>query len=302
MAKKVPPHLATRAKKCIFCGEPGLSRTHVWPDWVNEMFPGETREVLDVLIDHRAPGVDVTTPIAETKQGNLFTQKPYLACEPCNTGWMKQLEDEVSNFLRPILTGEGGIELTEQQAITLAAWAMLITILAEYTLKGPNAISPRERDYLMKRGHPPGNWAIFLAGLDGPFWSKAWYHHTLRFKMAESVEQAIKFDYPLPNTQITSLGMGKLFIQLFSSVNLPTVSDYEVHARVKKMVQLWPRKSRLWPLPRRKTKLPTKLTLSDNEADVVAHAFYARLQILYGGVVPEVATTPLPPPGRKRRK
>ncbi len=84
MDKKVPSHLRKKAAKCIFCDEPGLSKTHIWPAWLNSLLaPGTAHWV-------KAERRDATE--VKIKQGSIFSQKPYLACVCCNTGWMKSFE------------------------------------------------------------------------------------------------------------------------------------------------------------------------------------------------------------------
>lgn len=289
MAKVVPPHQWAKAKKCIFCGKPGLTHTHIWPDWLNRKFPGASRQTIDVEVDHEAPGKTKRQTTTKIKQGNLFTQAPFLACEPCNSGWMKKFED-VELFIHPILDGVGETHLSSQQNVMLCGWVMLITILAEYTLKCENAISIRERLYLRNHKRPPENWAIFAARSAGPHWSKFWVHQVWQFSsVSDAYTRRISFETPVqPNSQLTTMGMGQLFIHLFSSPHWGTVSEFEAAAKARGLVQLWPPPRRFWPLPQRRTKLPAELTLSDDEADIVAYAFAERINIMFG------ASRPLP--------
>ncbi|HEY3848698.1 MAG TPA: hypothetical protein VGL95_16455, partial [Acetobacteraceae bacterium] len=80
------------------------------------------------------------------------------------------------------------------------------------------------------------------------------------------------------NSQISSFGIGKIFIHCFSCPNWKVVADFETSARARGLTQIWPIPAGIWPFPKRATKFPPKLTLTDEEADVVAEAFYNLLQ------------------------
>jgi hypothetical protein len=89
MAKNVPAHLRAKAKKCLFCGEPGLSLTHIWPDWLNRMYPGSAHVGRYVATEPTSPTSEERIVTHKNYQGSLFSRKPKLACIDCNTGWMK---------------------------------------------------------------------------------------------------------------------------------------------------------------------------------------------------------------------
>jgi hypothetical protein len=37
MKKNAPANLADKSGKCVFCGQPGLSKTHILAVWLNEL-------------------------------------------------------------------------------------------------------------------------------------------------------------------------------------------------------------------------------------------------------------------------
>src|ERR1700733_556382 len=120
--------------KCIFCGRTGLSKTHLWPDWLGRLLPFASA--------HTEESIQVSAPSAvgerhfiesrKRKQGKVFSLKRYVACEKCNTGWMANFEGEMVKFAKPIFTSNDNIRLNERQIRIFSVWITLITILAEY--------------------------------------------------------------------------------------------------------------------------------------------------------------------------
>jgi hypothetical protein len=86
-----------------------------------------------------------------------------------------------------------------------------------------------------------------------------------------------------PNdTQISSFGLGKVFIQVFTSPHSKLIYDFRSSLRSKGLVQLWPMPHKLNPFAKRLTKFPTKLVLKDEEADMMADAYSKRFDVLFG--------------------
>jgi hypothetical protein len=280
MPKKVPAHLRDKARKCIFCNEPGVTETHIFPDWLNRFLSGFTDRTLSFR--HEGDPLE-EEPIAsdiKQKQGSLFSQKPHLACDVCNNGWMNEFEDEVLKFIKPILRGEE-VALTNDQTKSLAGWLTLIGILSHYmdgSFRDNLPVSASERSFLKKYRIPPDHWSIVAASST----SKKWYQ---RYRCLATAVVLNEQPYPatIPglknNTHITSFGMGKLFIQIFACPLTRYAVDFEVSARANGFVQIWPIPSR-WLFAKRLPKFPTKLVLDDEGADNAADSFQNRFRYL----------------------
>jgi hypothetical protein len=287
MVKKIPSHLASKAGKCIFCGKPGLTKTHIWPSWLNSViFSGNARNEESVNEIYVSPDSSIIDRNSRLRQGNIFSQKPYLACEKCNNGWMKKFEDEMVKFSKPIFTKLEPTSLNYGQLRIFSVWISLITILAEYSDKTRKSvcISSHDRNHLMKYFMPPDNWSIFFCSLDGDKWSAMYRHHSLwvhQFENFADFSATFMIERP-KNAQISSFGFGKIFVQVFSCPNLRLVTDFRIAAKAKRFVQLWPPPLRVWPFAKGTTKFPTKLVLDDNEADVLSDAFNERLKFFTG--------------------
>jgi hypothetical protein len=251
------------------------------------MFPGTGKTHLRFIHSELAPVSNSEARTRKTSSGNIFSIKPRITCVACNTGWINQFETDVRKFIEPILLGKFHGSISRKQADILSAWICLIIINLEYAFADAVCISASERAYLKRHRKPPENWAIFLAGSNGPIWSRAashWEHRA--FLHTDPIDLVIGQPFGRPNSQVTSMGMGKLFVHAFSSPVGKFVGDFEIAARARGMTQIWPPRGVIWPLTQRHTKLPPKLTLTDDEAFIVADSFANRLDALTGKMRP----------------
>ena len=272
--------MARPQRFCIFCDGPGLSKTHIWPDWLNRLLrpPSLRLEELDNprIISNRK---------SKFKQGSIFSQKPYLCCIKCNTGWMRKFEDEMSSFAKPIFAAPNmDVVLDDTKQRIFAAWLALVAILAEYIdHKGSVCVSKEDRIFLKTRLMPPeDNWTIAACSLSGQKWTHRYRHHSLFIGEFSSV---IEYQFAVEegrtnNTQIASFGMGQLFVQVFSCPNLRLVSSFRDFGKASGLTQIWPIERGFWPLPRRLPKFPTQTVLNDDAADILADDFNERIKIL----------------------
>jgi hypothetical protein len=136
-------------------------------------------------------------------------------------------------------------------------------------------ITKEERTFIKKYYRPPDNWSIFYASLNGPDWTQKYVKDYLELHIHSG-----SFESPIlltpPNTQITSFGMGKLFVQIFTCPVERAVTDYRIAAKSKGLSQLWPIRSGFYPFTKGSAKFPAKCVFNDEEANVVAHAFFER--------------------------
>ena len=295
MVKNIPAHLRDRARKCIFCGEPGVTETHVWPDWLGRLVPTEEEFRKEEHFSRNPPELP-TPPIEVTeKRGRPFSIRPRLAFGTCNSGWMNRFEDEMKKFAKPIFTGEAPVHLTEHQTRVLVGWITLITILAEYInhkIKDGHPITREELLHFKKYRYPPDNWTIVVSSLDALDWRQKYRHHYLHIAAA-NYEQPLPFAFhnsERPNTQISSFGIGKLFVQIFSCPVERFVGDFRIATKSAKLVQLWPLPIQFWPFSKRFAKFPTKRVLDSDAADELASSFHDRLRLMtkYIGKMPTI--------------
>lgn len=112
------------ARKCLFCGEPGVTKTHVFAKSFTDLFEEEGHEPL-VRHDRTDPESGETRVVKRAKK---FAFKPMAACQDCNGGWMRELEEA----LRPVLKGfaeNRPMVLSPREQQRLALWAVVVALL-----------------------------------------------------------------------------------------------------------------------------------------------------------------------------
>jgi hypothetical protein len=147
--------------------------------------------------------------------------------------------------------------------------------------RGTICISGDDRLFIKTRLMPPETWTIVACSLDAKEWFAKYRRHSHLIVTSTDVLEYYSAVLTKPtNTQISSFGMGRLFVQVFSCPNDILNTDFRIAARARGLVQLWPIPTRFWPLPQRPAKFPTKLVLDKNGADAIADEFHQRLEIM----------------------
>ncbi len=109
-------------RECAFCSQPAkLTAEHITSEWMGKAFPGrkafrsmnhigEQREWIE-------PGLDL---------------KVKVVCEPCNTGWMSDIEDKYGKpDLLPLMMGYKDAKFSRKEARSLAIWSYLKAIVLD---------------------------------------------------------------------------------------------------------------------------------------------------------------------------
>jgi hypothetical protein len=115
-------HTGNKSGQCVFCGRSGLlTKTHIWPDWLERLLrpPGTRLEEETRPIGSRR---QVMTINRKYRLGSMFSQKPYLACAPCNTGWMQKVEDEMVKFSKPLFLSYDPFIFTQCGWLSSQCW------------------------------------------------------------------------------------------------------------------------------------------------------------------------------------
>lgn len=78
---------------CVFCQKnTKLTREHVIPDWLSELFPKNS-----FIINQ------FTSEVGKEWHSKIFQHKVKIVCEACNTGWMSKLESEVKPIIKRLI-------------------------------------------------------------------------------------------------------------------------------------------------------------------------------------------------------
>jgi hypothetical protein len=131
---------------------------------------------------------------------------------------MRQYEDDMLRFSKPFFTEpDKHISLSLGQHMTFVGWVSLITVLAEYIdHKGSVCVQSSDLKYIKRNLQPPQDtWTIAACSSDAPTWAAKYRHHasfTGQFSNIIEYHSAVARGVE-NNTQISSFGIGKLFIQ-----------------------------------------------------------------------------------------
>lgn len=145
-----------KGRVCIFCGQPRVTREHVWPRWLRGIFEDSDRvmhEVWSGRPDRRSVNRTWTSkPISTTAR---------LVCKTCNGGWMGSLEAENSILLSAMIQGvPQSLTVEEQERITL--WCIKIGMMLD-RVTTPRIPEDHLRSLFATR-QPLNHSAIWLTG------------------------------------------------------------------------------------------------------------------------------------------
>lgn len=150
-------------RTCIFCGGRAGSAEHIFPNWINQIFPvsvvGQPEAVLGTLARDREPTE------RRWKATGVATQTTKEVCHECNTGWMSRLETKAKPLLVPMMTGRP-TALTLDEQITVATWVTKTAMIAELVHGHEFNFSPEERGIMMTEQRPPAHVAVMAGAIE----------------------------------------------------------------------------------------------------------------------------------------
>jgi hypothetical protein len=122
-------------RRCIFCGGTGLSKEHIWSDWLGKIIPRSDDHSQSIIRD--VPGPDrirIVEPFLYSHQGSMNSRKLRNVCKKCNNGWMSA----IVNRAKP----------SAEMIRDLAAWISLSSVMAEFTDLRTAVIPATDRKHL----------------------------------------------------------------------------------------------------------------------------------------------------------
>jgi hypothetical protein len=135
---------------CRFCGatDRKITNEHVWSEWLEDFMPTFTG------LGHTERWSSEAG--RESWQQPMLTATVRMFCEPCNTGWMADVEGVAKDIVGPMVQGITSIlDAEAQQAV--ANWAVLKGLVAAQTSKSPQPIPNRHYDRVYVAKGAPAN-------------------------------------------------------------------------------------------------------------------------------------------------
>ena len=151
--------------KCIFCNGKGLSKEHIWSDWLKEIIPRNSahgNSWAGAWIDPKFQEFKWTKlPREESRQGPVISRKVRNVCKACNNGWISEVVNRAKPILKRLATGQA-LHLMDDDRSKLIAWLALSTIMQEFANPGTHVIQATDRQFLMENKSPPQQWSIWI--------------------------------------------------------------------------------------------------------------------------------------------
>lgn len=115
--------------RCGFCGALGVTKEHVWPDWLRK-----------VILESRTSSGKKRFR-AEIESGGAAKQfkseslemTVKMPCRSCNNGWMSALESQGKEFITGMADRGQTTLLTRDRQIVLSRWAVKTAMVYEFT-------------------------------------------------------------------------------------------------------------------------------------------------------------------------
>jgi hypothetical protein len=229
--------MAQRIGLCAFCGRQGsLTKQHVIPDRLKKIVPRQVNTHTQTLLRLERFGqhlIPVPT-VVKQKSGHSGTRKVRRVCLQCNTKWMRQIEEESFPLLAPYIQGSTEF-IREDVQRCIANIAALIASVADLDDPSNSGVSKEERDYLRQNRTPPPHWHVFIGRVDSVDWETKWRHFGCGLFKSDAI-----VDPSNRNTQGTTIGMGKILLQVISMPPEIGILDREALSRDCGLAQIFP--------------------------------------------------------------
>jgi hypothetical protein len=254
--------------RCIFCDRLGVTKEHMWADWLRNYIPRE-------LTGHSTAFEKVHLRRSESsvrrQTGDPHSRRIKCVCRECNNGWMSQLQEKAKPYLVPMLKGDH-VTLHRNGQTTLAAWITMMVMVAEHLNEEMVAISLTERQWFKVNQRAPSHWRIWIgrhAAVGHPLFT----HNIVSMVHEKEIERLGPEGSVPSNTQTSTILLGKhLLIHVMSSpVARSIIRRWRLPAKLAPgLPQIWRivSGSVVWP--------PTAGTFLDTAIDEVAQEFFRK--------------------------
>jgi hypothetical protein len=231
---------------CVFCGGKPLTIEHVIPNWLGKILPtlgeGPTAGYATGRVDLKTPD-DVQFYVKRGRKTPFEARQP---CEKCNTGWMHDLERQVTPWITRMVKGQP-VKMPDFAVRSVAAWSVKTTTFIRYADSPPAPTPDCRNKWLFRHKTPPSGSFVFLARYDGGGepggdWVRG-----------EMVERSPSASVAENEVHLTTIRLGYLacfVVEVFSG-NEASLTIPEKWRPV--LVELWPSGEQgaiTWPPPR----------------------------------------------------
>jgi len=212
-------------KTCGFCGGPGVTKQHLWPDWLRK-----------AILDSQGGGKGKKSGAANERGGKTKRPKTdkldttvVMPCTACTNGWMSALEFDVKLFLAPMVAPGEKTILNEVRRLALVRWAVKTAMLYEYTGTEDRYFSDAERRAFKERFEIPENVWIWAARYEGST------------PVQGLQRRAREREHPTPAAYCLTIATGCLILQVFGFRKASgKLGMYAAFTPKEALIKLWP--------------------------------------------------------------
>ncbi len=220
------------AGRCIFCGNTGLTKEHLFADWLTELFP-RTAD------DTHTHGKIITwepTPkfLGECRQGHSGSRKVRKVCSTCNNGWISGIDSKAKEVSLPLIKGSFS-SVTPEMQLHLATWFSKIAMVGDAIEPNRGVDLQHDRDWIRANLQPPPLWEVWIGSYLGTDWRDlAIFQHRGRFDLSEVVGIENFSGY----VAATTIGIGDMIALVVSNEN--PVLPLCIGNAAKVLKRIWP--------------------------------------------------------------
>lgn len=197
---------------CIFCGKPGTSKQHIFPNRLKRIIPRTQSAHIRTRF-----GVNENAQIhksQKTNQGHSGTVTCKKVCNNCNTKWMRLVEEKAYGILSNLALNQETI-ISGTDLVSLTAFLANFFAVVDQDDKNYAAVSQAERTYIFENQKPPPNWRFFVARVASTH--TLWFrHHGLK---VGTMTDGIFLPCDYVNVQICTSIFGNLLVHVISAPN-----------------------------------------------------------------------------------
>jgi hypothetical protein len=150
----------------------GVTKQHVIGDRMRKIIPALTavghQGLREASRYTKLPGIRSLPPKVEIdrRPGSIVNWQLKVACEACNIGWMRLLEEAAYPFIEKLILGES-FELSKADQTLVTRWISQVWLVSQY-MKNDWVITPQEQRVLFRQQHlPPAGCQIWIGNYAG---------------------------------------------------------------------------------------------------------------------------------------
>lgn len=207
--------MAVNPKLCIYCGNKGVTKEHIWGKWSRKHAPSthpNFPHMVDRYLNFDLNGERSSRKGHLNRPGSTRSQTMKIACQACNNGWMKANVDAAIPILTRMNYGYWG-KISSIETEALARWIAQFAMSFEFADRETVMIPQSVRSHFAETTRLAGHWIIAIGNAAPTDGSDPIYHRALGIMENGEITGPV---------QITAFMFGMLFcLAIYSSFPTP---------------------------------------------------------------------------------